>query len=56
MQIDALGKFLAIEEQMREEFSEDIQQGVESLLSDIVGEQLTQPPDNKVYVGVGKAG
>lgn len=46
-QIDALGKFLATEEKIREEFSEDIQQGVERVLSEIVGDE------NKVYVGSG---
>jgi len=52
-QIDALGKFLAVEEQMREEFPEDIQKGVESVLTQIVGEPVVGD-DNRVYVGVGK--
>lgn len=53
-QIDALGAFLAAEEKIREEFPEDIQKGVESVLSQIVGEKIEAPEDNKVYVGVGK--
>lgn len=48
-QIDALGQFLAAEEKIREEFGEDIQKGVEKVLSDIVGEPITD--DNTVYVG-----
>lgn len=55
-QIDALGKFLAAEEKIREEFGEDIQKGVEKVLTEIVGEDVTMPPgDNRVYVGTGKA-
>lgn len=46
-QIDALGKFLATEEKIREEFGEEIQKGVEKVLSEIVGDE------NKVYVGSG---
>lgn len=48
-QIDALGQFLAAEEKIREEFGEDIQKGVEKVLTDIVGEPVTD--DNTVYVG-----
>lgn len=51
-QIDALGKFLAAEEKIREEFPEDIQNGVESVLSEIVGQPVGD--DNRVYVGIGK--
>lgn len=54
-QIDALGAFLSTEQKIREEFPEDIQKGVESVLTDIVGEQVTMPSDdNKVYVGTGR--
>lgn len=53
-QIDALGKFLATEEQIREEFAEDIQTGTQKILSEIVGEDITKPPENAVYVGSGK--
>jgi hypothetical protein len=54
-QIDALGAFLAAEERIREEFPEEIQKGVESVLTDIVGEQVTMPSDdNKVYIGTGR--
>lgn len=52
-QIDALGAFLAAEEKIREEFGEDIQQGVEKVLSEIVGETIAE--NNTVYVGTGKA-
>lgn len=52
-QIDALGSFLAAEEKIREEFPEDIQKGVERVLSQIVGEKI-ETPDNKVYIGMGK--
>lgn len=51
-QIDALGAFLASEEKIREEFPEDIQKGVESVLSEIVGEKIEET--NTVFVGVGK--
>lgn len=54
-QIDALGSFLSVEEKIREEFPEDIQKGVEKVLSEIVGEKIsTQSDDDKVFVGVGK--
>ena len=54
-QIDALGSFLAAEEKIREEFPEDIQKGIESVLSQIVGEKIEMPTDdNKVYIGIGK--
>jgi hypothetical protein len=54
-QIDALGKFLAAEEKIREDFPEDVQKGVESILSQIVGESVTMPPDDDtVYIGTGK--
>ena len=54
-QIDALGAFLAAEEKIREEFPQDLQKGVEKVLSEIVGEKIESPaPDNKVYVGVGR--
>lgn len=54
-QIDALGAFLAAEEKIREEFPEDIQKGVESVLTQIVGEQVAMPgDDNKVLVGIGR--
>lgn len=52
-QIDALGAFLAAEEKIREEFPEDIQKGVESVLSQIVGEKI-EASNNTVYVGVGR--
>lgn len=48
-QIDALGQFLSTEERIREKFGEDIQRGVEQVLSDIVGEPIDG--DNTVYVG-----
>lgn len=51
-QIDALGAFLAAEEKIREEFPEDIQKGVEKVLSEIVGEKIEAT--NTVYIGVGK--
>lgn len=51
-QIDALGKFLAAEEKIREEFPEDIQKGVERVLSQIVGEKIVKP--DTVYVGIGR--
>lgn len=51
-QIDALGKFLAAEEKIREEFPEDIQKGVESVLTQIVGQPVGE--DNRVYVGTGR--
>ncbi len=50
-QIDALGAFLATEEKIREEFPEDIQKGVEKVLSEIVGEKIEAA--NTVYVGMG---
>ena len=54
-QVDALGSFLAAEEKIREEFPEDIQKGVESVLSQIVGEKIEMPSeDNKVFIGIGK--
>ncbi len=54
-QIEALGKFLATEEKIREEFPEDIQKGVESVLTQIVGEPIKAPSATAVYVGTGKA-
>jgi len=54
-QIDALGKFLATEEQARELFADDIKKGTEQVLSDIVGEDITKASDNAVFVGSGKA-
>lgn len=51
-QVDALGAFLATEEKIREEFPEDIQKGVEKVLSEIVGEKIEAA--NTVYVGMGK--
>ena len=55
-QIDALGSFLAAEEKIKEEFPEDIQKGVESVLSQIVGEKIEETKDdNKIYIGIGKA-
>lgn len=51
-QINALGAFLAAEEKIREEFPEDIQKGVESVLSQIVGQPVGD--DNRVYVGTGR--
>ena len=54
-QIDALGKFLATEEKIREEYGTDIQKGVEKILNEIVGENVTNPSvDNSVYIGTGK--
>ncbi len=52
-QIDALGSFLSSEEKIREEFGEDIQAGVEKVLTEIVGEPVTD--NNTVYIGTGKA-
>ena len=52
-QIDALGSFLSSEEKIREEFGEDIQNGVEKVLTQIVGEPITN--DKTVFVGIGKA-
>lgn len=52
-QIDALGSFLSSEEKIREEFGEDIQAGVEKVLTEIVGEPVTN--NNTVYIGTGKA-
>lgn len=48
-QIDALGSFLSSEEKIREEFGEDIQRGVEKVLTEIVGEPMGDT--NTVYVG-----
>ena len=53
-QLDALGGFLSMEEGIREEFPEDIEKGVETVLSAIVGKDVTSPSDNTVFVGVGK--
>ncbi len=54
-QINALGAFLAAEEKVRQEFPEDIKEGVEKVLSEIVGEDVSMPSDDRtVYVGVGK--
>lgn len=50
-QIDALGAFLSAEERIREEFPEDIEEGVKKVLADIVGEPVTD--DDAVYVGSG---
>jgi len=52
-QIDALGSFLSSEEKIREEFGEDIQNGVEKVLTNIVGEPITD--DKTVFIGMGKA-
>lgn len=54
-QIDALGAFLAAEEKIREEFGEDIQKGVEKVLTEIVGEQIGDTDDATVYIGTGRA-
>jgi hypothetical protein len=51
-QINAIGQFLATEEQIREEYGDDIKLGVEKVLKEIVS---TDDEDRKqVYVGVGK--
>jgi len=52
-QIDALGKFLAAEEKICAEFGDDIQKGVEKVLTEIVEEPIAE--NNAVYVGIGKA-
>lgn len=52
-QIDALGTFLATEEKIREEFPEDIQKGVEKVLSEIVGEKI-ESQDNRLFIGIGR--
>jgi hypothetical protein len=52
-QIDALGAFLASEEKIREEFGEDIQAGVQKVLKQITGEQISWNEKN-VYVGTGR--
>ena len=48
-QLDALGKFLATEEKIREDFGEDIEQGMERVLETIVGAPVSPP--KTVYVG-----
>lgn len=53
-QIDALGSFLAAEERIREEFPDDIEEGVRSILAKIVRDE-PDDEDNRVYVGSGKA-
>lgn len=53
-QLDVLGGFLSMEERIREEFPEDIQTGVETVLSAIVGKDVGPESDNTVFVGVGK--
>lgn len=52
-QLDALGKFLAAEEKIRQAYGEDIQKGVEKVLTNIVGVPLSDE-SNKVYVGTGR--
>jgi len=54
-QIDALGSFLSAEERIREEFSDDIEEGVKNVLAKIATDELDDE-DNRVYVGSGKAG
>ncbi len=53
VQIDALGNFLAAEERIRDEYGQDIQKGVEKVLSEIVGQTVIDE-GNQVYVGTGK--
>lgn len=53
VQIDVLGSFLSSEEKIREEFGDDIQLGVEKVLTQIVGEPISD--DKTVFIGVGKA-
>lgn len=54
-QIDALGSFLSAEERIREEFSDDIEEGVKNVLAKIATDE-PDDEDNRVYVGSGKAG
>lgn len=53
VQIDVLGSFLSSEEKIREEFGDDIQLGVEKVLTQIMGEPISD--DKTVFIGVGKA-
>lgn len=51
-QIDAIGQFLSTEEQIREEYGDDIKLGVEKVLKEIVSGD--DEDRNQVYIGVGK--
>lgn len=51
-QIDAIGQFLAKEEQIREEYGDDIKLGVEKVLKEITSND--EEERKQVYVGVGK--
>ena len=51
-QIDAIGQFLATEEQIREEYGEDIKLGVEKVLKEITSADNEER--KQIYIGVGK--
>ena len=51
-QIDAIGQFLATEEQIREEYGDDIKLGVENVLKQITNSD--EEDRKQVYIGVGK--
>jgi len=51
-QIDAIGHFLSTEEQIREEYGDDIKLGVEKVLKEITSND--EEERKQIYVGVGK--